>query len=133
MDLITKEQTTLSVFEAAEENKYLVIGEKCFLETLDKDMDGIFETPQSWSSFLISNLLYSASGYALEKPKQTTIKKWCYNSEQYIDKFCVKIGNDRYLLVSSDDVVLEFDYELFYSRQDNFPASVEFYVTGALK
>lgn len=133
MEFITKEQTTPAVFEAVEENKYLVIGEKCYLETLDKEIDGIFETPKAWRSFLTSNLLYSASGYALEKPKETTIKKWCYDSKQYINKFCVKIGNDKYMVVNSDDVVLDFDYELFYNRQDNFPASVEFYVTGVLK
>lgn len=133
MEFITKEQTTKNVFEAAEDGLYLVIGKQNYLERLDSDMDGIFESERSWRQFIRGNFIWSEYGDLIDKPKETTLKKWCYDSKLYINKFCVKIGKDKYVVINSDDVVLEFDYELFYNNTNNFPSSVEFYVTGALK
>ena len=130
MRTINKEQTTNAVFEAIDDDKFLIIGEKCQLEHLSKEDDGIFPNAASWRGFINGNFV--EHGYFLDNPKPSTVKRWCYPEADYKARFCVKVGPDLFVTVAPENVKLSFDYELFYSRHDNMPSSVELYVTGAI-
>ena len=135
MKPITENQITYSVFEAIEEDKYLVIGNKNFLEYLSREDDGIFETQRSWKSFVNGNFREPNSDCFINEVKQTTIDKWTYSANKYINKFAVKVGQDKYIEVDSNDIELTYDYQLLYSRKydDCFPSMVDIYVTAQIK
>ena len=126
--MINSNQITFQTFEAIEDNKFLPINKKISLEYLDSNMDGIFENERSWRSFINGNFV---SGYGSCKP--STIKKWTYPEEEYIDLFVVKVGQDKYINVLPDDINLEFDYSLYYDNISNFPSAVELFVTATIK
>lgn len=126
--MINSNQIALQVFEAIEDNKFLPINKKISLEYLNFDMDGIFENEKSWRSFINGNF---ASAQGICKP--STIKKWAHPEEEYNDLFVVKVGQDKYINVLPDDVNLEFDYSLYYSRNSSFPSAVEIFVTATIK
>ena len=126
--MINSNQITFQTFEAIEDNKFLPINKKISLEYLDSNMDGIFENERSWRSFINGNFV---SGYGSCKP--STIKKWTYPEEEYIDLFVVKVGQDKYINVSPEDINLDFSYELFYSRNSSFPSAIELFVTATIK
>lgn len=126
--MINSDKIALQVFEAIEDNKFLPINKKISLEYLDSDMDGIFENERSWRSFINGNFL-GESGIC----KPSTIKKWAHPEEEYNDLFVVKVGQDKYINVSPDDINLDFDYSLYYSRNSSFPSAVEIFVTATIK
>jgi hypothetical protein len=47
--------------------------------------------------------------------------------------FVVNVGKDKYISVASEDIKLDFDYELYYNNISSFPSSVELFVTAAIK
>ena len=126
--MINSDKIAFQVFEAIEDNKFLPINKKISLEYLNFDMDGIFENEKSWRSFINGNFL-GESGNC----KPSTIKKWAHPEEEYNDLFVVKVGQDKYINVSPDDINLDFDYSLYYSRNSSFPSAVEIFVTATIK
>ena len=126
--MINSDKITFQVFEAIEDDKFLPINKKTSLEYLDSNMEGVFENEHSWRSFINGNFV---SGYGSCKP--STIKKWTYPEEEYIDLFVVKVGQDKYVNVAPDDINLEFDYSLYYDNISNFPSAVELFVTATIK
>lgn len=126
--MINSNQIALQVFEAIEGDKFLPINKKISLEYLNFDMCGIFENEKSWRSFINGNFL-GESGNC----KPSTIKKWAHPEEEYNDLFVVKVGQDKYINVSPDDINLDFDYSLYYSRNSSFPSAVEIFVTATIK
>ena len=126
--MINSDKITFQVFEAVEGDKFLPINKKISLEYFNFDMDGIFENERSWRSFINGNFLCESGSC-----KPSTIKKWAYPEEDYIDLFVVKVGKDSYTKVSPEDITLKFDYQLLYNRESDFPISVELYVTATIK
>ena len=126
--MINSNQIALQVFEAVEGDKFLPINKRISLEYLNFDMDGIFENEKYWRSFINGNFL-GESGNC----KPSTIKNWTYSEEEYKDLFVVKVGQDKYINVLPDDINLEFDYSLYYSRNSSFPSAVEIFVTATIK
>ena len=132
--MINSNNITFQVFEAIEDDKFLPINEKIILEYLNSDMDGIFENERSWRSFINGNFLceYDKNSWR-DGVKESTIKKWTYPKEKYINLFVVKVGKDSYINVAPEDVNLKFSYELGYRRGSDFPTSVELFVTATIK
>ena len=126
--MINSDKIAFQVFEAVEDGKFLPINKKISLEYLDSNMDGIFDNEKSWRSFINGNFLCESGSCKL-----STIKKWTYSEEEYINLFVVKVGQDKYINVSPDDVNLEFDYSLYYSSSSSFPSAVELFVTATIK
>ena len=126
--MINSDKITLQVFEAIEGDKFLPINKKISLEYIDSNMDGVFENEHYWRSFINGNFL-GESGNC----KPSTIKKWTYPEEEYKDLFVVKVGQDKYINVSPEDINLEFDYSLYYSSSSSFPSAVELFVTATIK
>ena len=123
------------VFLAVDGEGFLPMNEKISLEYLSSDMNGIFESEQSWKSFVNGNFLSDYSKeYWRDEMKESTIKKWCIAEKEYKNLFVVKVGADKYQTVNHDDIVLSFDYELGYSKNhNNFPTSAEIFVTAKFK
>lgn len=126
--MINPDKIAFQTFEAVEDGKFLPINKKVSLEYLDSNMDGIFDNERSWRSFINGNF---ASAQGICKP--STIKKWTYPEEEYKDRFVVQIGKDKYINASSDDINLEFQFELYYSRNSSFPSAVELFVIATIK
>lgn len=132
--MINSDKIALQVFEAIKDGKFLPINKKISLEYLNFDMDGIFENERSWRSFINGNFLceYDKNCWR-DGVKESTIKKWTYTEEEYKELFVVKVGQDKYINVSPDDINLDFSYELLYSRNSSFPSAVELFVTATIK
>ena len=132
--MINSDQITNQVFLAMEDRRYLPINNKISLEYLSLDMDGIFENERSWRSFINGNFVseYDKTCWR-DSVKDSTIKKWAHPEEEYNDLFVVKVGQDKYINVSPDDINLDFDYSLYYSRNSSFPSAVEIFVTATIK
>lgn len=132
--MINSDKITYQVFEAIEEDKFLPIGKKISLEYLSSDMDGVFENDKSWRGFINGNFVseYDKSCWR-DSVKATTIKKWTYAEKEYKQLFVVNVGKDKYISVAAEDIKLEFDYELYYNRNSDFPSSVEFFVTATIQ
>jgi hypothetical protein len=126
--MINSNQITFQTFEAIEDNKFLPINKKISLEYLNFDMDGIFENERSWRSFVSGNFLCESGSC-----KPSTIKNWTYSEEEYRNLFVVKVGQDKFINVSPDDISLEFQFELYYNRSSSFPSAVEIFVTATIK
>ena len=132
MQTITQDQVTMLLCEAVDSaGLFLPVGKRILLEYLSKEDDGIFETEKSWKSFINDNFV--DSGYFVDKPKETTIKKWCYPLKDYQDKFVVQVGKNKFVQVDSGDLEFIYDYNLFYSRNNDFPSCVEITVTAKIK
>ena len=132
--MITPEQISFQVFEAIEDEKFLPIGKRLSLEYLSIDHDGIFETQRAWKAFINGNFLSDYSKeYWRDDVKESTLKKYCYPVDEYKHLFVVKIGQNKYIQVSADEIELEYEYELFYNRKSDFPSSVEIYVKAKIK
>ena len=126
--MINSDKIAYQVFDAIDNDLFLPINNKISLEYLDSNMDGIFENERSWRSFINGNFL-GESGNC----KPSTIKKWTYPEEEYMDLFVVKVGKDSYTKVSPEDINLKFDYQLLYGRESDFPTAVELLVTATIK
>ena len=132
--MINSNQITFQTFEAIEDNKFLPINKKISLEYLNFDMNGIFENERSWRSFINGNFLCEYDkNYWRDGVKESTIKKWTFPEEEYKDLFVVKVGQDKFINVSPDDISLEFSYSLYYNNSSSFPAAVEIFVTATIK
>ena len=132
--MINSNQITFQTFEAIEDDKFLPINNKIILEYLNFDMDGIFENERAWRSFINGNFLceYDKNSWR-DGVKESTIKKWTYTEEEYIDLFVVKVGQDKYINVAPDDINLDFQFELYYNNSSSFPSAVEIFVTATIK
>ena len=130
-ELLNNVELTYNVWQAIEGEGHLLVGEKCTLEYLSKADDGIFPNEKSWNSFLNGN--FRNGEYMLDTPKQSTIKKWCVDEKEYKSLFVVKVGENSYIKVNEEDVLLEFDYQLWYSKGSHLPTSVELLVTAKIK
>ena len=132
--MINSNQITFQTFEAIEDNKFLPINTKISLEYLNFDMDGIFENERAWCSFINGNFLceYDKNSWR-DEVKESTIKKWTFPEEEYKDLFVVKVGQDKFINVSPEDVSLEFSYSLYYNNSSSFPAAVEIFVIATIK
>lgn len=132
--MINSDKIALQVFEAIEGDKFLPINKKISLEYLNFDMNGIFENEKSWRSFINGNFVseYDKTCWR-DSVKDSTIKKWAHPEEEYKHLFVVKVGQDKYINVSPDDINLDFDYSLYYSRNSSFPSAVEIFVTATIK
>ncbi len=132
--MINSDKIVFQVFEAIEGDKFLPINTKVSLEYLNFDMNGIFENEHSWRSFINGNFLceYDKNSWRAGV-KESTIKKWISLEEDYIDLFVVKVGKDSYTKVYSEDIILEFDYSLYYNNSSSFPVAVEIFVTATIK
>ena len=132
--MINQEQIAFQVFDAIEEEKFLPIGEQIGLEYLSTDMDGVFKTPRAWKTFVNGNFLSDYSKeYWRDSVKDSTIKKYCYSPEEYKHLFVVKVGQDKYIRIAPEEIELEYEYELFYNRESDFPCSVEIFVKAKIK
>lgn len=120
-----KPEITRQVFAAVAFGEFLPIGKKCLLEHFSEEDDGIFETPQSWKSFVNGNF---RNGGLSER----FLKKWCYDKDEYINRFVQHIGGGKYIAVKPEHIVLEFDYDLLWRRGSDFATSVEVCVTAKL-
>jgi hypothetical protein len=123
-----------TVGAAIDGENYLLIGEKSALEYLSIDDDGIFLNEKSWRSFINGNFTcdYDKNCWRNDV-KESTIKKWCYPKEKYLDRFVQKVGKDKFVNVAAEDIELFFDYELYYSRGSDFPTTVEIFVIGEIR
>lgn len=132
--MINSDKIAFQVFEAVEGDKFLPINTKVSLEYLNFDMDGIFENERSWRSFINGNFIceYDKNSWR-DSCKPSTIEKWTYSEKDYNDLFVVKIGQDKFINVSSEDISLEFQFELYYNRNSSFPVAVEIFVTATIK
>lgn len=132
--MINSDQITFQVFEAVEDKQYMPINKKISLEYLSADMDGIFENEKSWRSFINGNFVseYDKTLWR-NSVKESTIKKWAYAEKEYKHLFVVNVGKDKYINVAPEDIKLDFDYELYYNRNSDFPSSVEFFVTATIQ
>lgn len=132
--MISSEQISFQVFEAIEDEKYLPINTRLGLEYLSIDDDGIFKTQKAWKAFVNGNFLSDCSkGHWRDNVKESTIKKYCYPVDEYKHLFVAKIGQDKYIQVSADEIELEYTYILFYSKNSDFPSGVEIYVEAKIK
>ena len=125
-----------AVWQAVEEGGFLPVGESVVLEVLGHDMDGIFPNLKSWKAFVSGNFL--DDGSFVNNIKQTTIKKWCHPLSEYSNLFRVKVGTDKWLKVSPDDLDFTFNYEPYYSRGkieglECFPSMIEITVKASIK
>lgn len=134
IDMINSDKITFQVFQAIEDKQYIPINKKISLEYLSVDMDGIFENEKSWRSFINGNFVneYNNSCWR-DSVKESTIKKYCYPVDEYKHLFVVKVGQDKFIQISADEIVLEYDYELFYSKNSDFPTRVEIFVKAKIK
>lgn len=134
MKVINSEQVENYVFAAIENGSYLEVGKPILLEILCEDYDGIFENKKSWQSFINGNFRFYGEIYLSGEPKDSTIKKWCLDLNEYKDLFVVKVGVDKYIKVDSEDLDFEFHYDCnFFTRDSNFPCQVEIYATANFK
>ena len=124
------------VWEAVEEGGFLPVGESVVLEVLDHDMDGIFPNLKSWKAFVSGNFI--DDGLFIDSIKPSTIKKWCHPLSEYSSLFRVKVGADKWLEVSPDELDFTFDYAPYYSRRtieglEIFPSMIQITVKASIK
>lgn len=137
--LVQKDRIATQVFEAIEDEKYLKVGVKNLLESLEESYDGIFKNTKAWRAFLFGNFSeYAEKGtFWLEgQCKESTIKKWCCDLEQYKGRFVQSIGGGKYCWVDPNDLEFTFEYDAnFYKHGKNvtLPCRVEIYVTARIK
>lgn len=133
---LSEDQLAHSVFQVMNgECDYLPVNKKLSLEYLSLDQDGIFPSRKSWESFVRGNFLYNSTDFR-GGVKESTIKKWCHPVIDYSDSFVVKIGNDKYHKISADDIVLEYDYEWYSSKdaREGFNCTaVQIFITAKIK
>lgn len=121
------------------EDTYLPVDTKVVLEVLSQDCDGIFPSVRSWISFLNGNFRQHGELWLGGEPKESTLKKWCYDLDSYKDKFVVKVGVDKYVSVPAEDLEFEFEYDInAFPAEDveglgDYPSQCEIYVTARIK
>ncbi|QHJ74613.1 hypothetical protein VH22019_00049 [Vibrio phage VH2_2019] len=143
IEVLTNPDIVHQTFLAEQGEGYLPVGEAISLEYLSDEDDGIFETPKSWYAFLRGN--FGAEGgesgiYLGGVPKETTLKKWCVDKSEYLDKFVIPIGGDQYVKVDPEHLELSFTYDANnYSsnpdrkHENNYPNAVEFFVLATVR
>lgn len=140
-NLVKESQVEHQVFLAVDcKDTYLPVDSKVVLEFLSYAYDGIFPSIRSWISFLNGNFRNAGElwlrGSLL---KESTLKKWCYDLSEYRDKFVVKIGVDKYVSVSAEDLEFEFEYDInaFPTKEveglGDYPSQCVIYVTARIK
>lgn len=137
MKIITNEHITHQVSLAVDHPEmYLPVGEEILVEYLSDEDDGIFETPRSWAAFVRGNFLGTGANRDYFQPiKESTIKRWCYDKNDYIHKFAARVGVNGWVKVDPEDIELEYDYTPLYSqsRDIGLPTSIEITVKARFK
>lgn len=139
-NLVKESQVEHQVFLAVDcKDTYLPVDSKVVLEVLSYVDDGIFPSVRSWISFLNGNFRQHGELWLEGVPKESTIENWCYDLDSYKDKFVVKIGVDKYVSVSAEDLEFEFEYDInaFPAKEveglGRYPSQCVIYVTARIK